>query len=86
MHSDHSVSKGEKWAQDEDEEGSMGRGGVEIGNQGDVDKQERRKYVTVEEIKKKEVKQWKRKYEKDEESGLCEHQSSNDRLEPIKYY
>lgn len=31
----------------------MGGGEGGIGNQGDVDKQERRKYVTVEEIKKK---------------------------------
>lgn len=69
MYSDHSVSKGEKWAQDEYQEGSMAEGGgwgMGIGNQRDVDNQERRKYVTGEEIKKREVKQQKRKYEKDE--------------------
>lgn len=50
-----------------------------------IGKRERRKCVT-EEIKKREVRQQKRKYEKDEQSGPFEHQSSDDRLEPIKHY
>ena len=49
-------------------------------------KREKRKYVTGEEIKKREVKQQKRKYEKEEQLVPFEHQSSVDSLEPIKYY